>query len=167
MKLLIDTTETALGAEAEKTLKELGKTDFELCAARELRILPCAGCNFCWLKTPGICTLGDDYEQVLKKMHAAEAVWLVTDTRFGFVSYQTKNIIDRVMPLVTMNLKMEGRQMRHVMRYEKNPDFGIIYTGAGDREYLARWCGRVALNFGGRSLGVYPEAELREAAKCM
>ena len=94
-------------------------------------------------------------------------MWLITDTKFGFVSYQTKNIVDRVMPLVTMNLHFVGKQMRHVPRYKKNPNWGVIYAGYGDKDYLSKWCERVAINFAAKSLGSYRIDEIEEAVKCM
>ena len=32
----------------------------------KMKIAPCIGCNACWLKTPGVCAVKDDYEQILK-----------------------------------------------------------------------------------------------------
>ena len=38
-----------------------------------------------------------------------------------------KNIIDRIIPITTMNLHFVGKEMRHISRYEKTPDVGLIY----------------------------------------
>ena len=132
-----------------------------------MNISHCLGCNYCWLKTPGQCVIKDDYEAFLKRMSKADQVWLLSDTKFGFVTYKTKNIVDRVMPLVTMNLHFIGKQMRHVLRYKKNPNWGVIYSVEGDPEYLNRWCERVAINFDGKSLGAYSMEQLKEAISCM
>ena len=132
-----------------------------------MNISHCLGCNYCWLKTPGQCVIKDDYEAFLKRMSKADQVWLLSDTKFGFVTYKTKNIVDRVMPLVTMNLHFIGKQMRHVLRSKKNPNWGVIYSGEGDPEYLNRWCERVAINFDGKSLGAYSMEQLKEAISCM
>ena len=168
MILLIDTSMEHIGRKLTAMLDGSGRNGtFEYICTENMYISHCLGCNCCWLKTPGKCVIRDDYEPILKKMHEADLVWLISDTKFGFVTYKTKNIIDRVMPLVTMNLHFAGTQMRHVMRYDHNPDFGIIYTGAGDREYLAEWCKRVAVNFSTRSLGVYSTEQLKEAVSCM
>ena len=169
MILLIDTTKEKLGKTSLGRLEDTVKfkSNYEYIDASELDISHCLGCNFCWLKTPGECVVRDDYEPILKKISKADQVWLITDTKFGFVSYQTKNIVDRVMPLVTMNLHFVGKQMRHVPRYKKNPDWGVIYAGEGDKEYLSKWCERVAINFAGKSLGVYKINETWEAVKCM
>ena len=167
MILLIDTTESHHGREVTAMLDTLERKNYEYVDTTDKRISHCLGCNCCWLKTPGICVVKDDYEQILKKMSRAGQVWLISDTKFGFVTYQTKNIVDRVMPLVTMYLHFNRKQMRHVPRYDHNPDFGIIYSGEGDREYLAKWCERVAINFGTHSHGAYPLERTKEAVTCM
>lgn len=169
MVLMIDTTAKHIGKVIVEELLRSGADTarFELLDTTGMHISHCIGCNYCWLKTPGVCAIRDDYEPILRKMSKADQVWLVSDTHFGFVSWQTKNIVDRVMPLVTMYLKFKDGQMRHVMRYDHQPDIGIIYTGDGDQEYLERWCQRTALNFGSRSLGVFSEGDEKEAVSCM
>lgn len=169
MILMIDTTRRHLGKQIAEELFHSGgnPTEFELIDINGMNISHCVGCNYCWLKTPGICAIKDDYEPILKKMNAAGQVWLISDTHFGFVSYQTKNIVDRMMPLATMYLKIKDGQMRHVMRYDHQPDIGIIYTGEGNQAYLERWCQRTALNFGSHSLGVFSAEHRKEAVLCM
>lgn len=169
MVLMIDTTEDHIGKQiAEEALRGGGNpTEFEWIDTTGMHISHCVGCNYCWLKTPGICAIQDDYAPILKKMSAAAQVWLISDTHFGFVSWQTKNIVDRVMPLVTMYLKFKDGEMRHVMRYDHQPDIGIIYTGDGDQAYLKRWCRRTTLNMGSRSLGVFPVENSKGAISCM
>ena len=169
MNLMIDTTREHIGEQIEQELVSRGanQDSFEWIDTTGLRISHCIGCNYCWLKTPGVCTIKDDYEPILKKISKADQIWLITDTRFGFVSHQTKNIVDRVMPIVTMYLKIQGGQMRHVMRYDHQPDIGIIYTGEGDQDYLNRWCQRTALNFGSHSLGAFRAEKAEEAISCM
>ena len=39
----------------------------EVVYTREMKISHCIGCNYCWLKTPGVCVIKDDYEIILKK----------------------------------------------------------------------------------------------------
>ncbi|MDO5389715.1 MAG: NAD(P)H-dependent oxidoreductase [Eubacteriales bacterium] len=168
MILIIDTMSDGKGKQVEKVLCEEGRqSEVEYIDTTGMNISHCLGCNYCWLKTPGQCVIKDDYEAILKRMSKADQVWLLSDTKFGFVTYKTKNIVDRVMPLVTMNLHFIGKQMRHVLRYKKNPNWGVIYSGEGDPEYLNRWCERVAINFDGKSLGAYSMEQLKEAISCM
>ena len=169
MVLLVDTTADHMGKVIAEELLHSNKNavEFELIDTAGMHISHCVGCNYCWLKTPGVCAIQDDYEPILRKMSKADQVWLVSDTRFGFVSWQTKNIVDRIMPLVTMYLKFKDRQLRHVMRYDHQPDIGIIYTADCEQTYLERWCQRTALNIGSRSLGVFSESSRGEAVSCM
>lgn len=141
--------------------------DSEVVYTRDMKISHCIGCNHCWLKTPGICTIKDDYEIILKKIMKYEKIIFITDTKFGFVSYRTKMLFDRILPIATMYLQFVDGQMRHVPRYDIRPQMGIVYRGDGDREYLNRWLERTTLNFESTSLGAYPMEEGRGILECI
>ena len=92
----------------------------EVIYAEDMNIKGCIGCNRCWLVTPGICTIQDDYERLLIKFLQSKQVVFITDLRLDFVSYKLKNIFDRILPLLTMNLRFKNGQMRHYLRYKKH-----------------------------------------------
>ena len=84
----------------------------EVIYTKDMKLSHCIGCNYCWLKTPGICTIKDDYEIILKKILQHEKIVFITDTKFGFVSYRTKNLLDRILPIATMYLQfVDGQQL--------------------------------------------------------
>ena len=167
MILIINTTtDTAVTDELKKSLAG-SEGDVEIIEAGSMKISHCIGCNHCWLKTPGECAIRDDYELILKKLIHADQMWVISDTALGFIDHKGKNIYDRILPIATMYLKFVGDQMRHVPRYKKLPDFGLIYFGDGEKEYLKRWNERAALNFEQKSLGVFERAEIKEAVSCM
>lgn len=120
-----------------------------------MRIAPCIGCNSYWLRTPGICALKDDYDQILKAYLEYDATIFISGTSLGFIDYKMKNLIDWAIPLATMYTHIVNGQMRHIPRYDKVFHFGLIYTGAVDREYLELWLARFALNFNGISIGAF------------
>lgn len=132
----------------------------------EMKIAPCIGCNACWLKTPGICAIKDDYEKILKACLQHDATIIISNASLGFISYKAKNVVDRMLPLATMYTYIANGQMRHVPRYEKNFQIGLIYSGSSDKEYLEQWLGRFALNFNGRSIGVFPVEKCKEVSLC-
>lgn len=132
----------------------------------KMKITPCIGCNACWLKTPGICAVRDDYEQILKACLQHDTTIIISDTSLGFISYKAKNIVDRMLPLVTMYTHIVDGQMRHVPRYEKKYRFGVVYSGSVDAEYMEQWLGRFALNFDGISIGAFPIEKSREVLLC-
>ena len=157
MKYLIVNTLPQAVEEVEQAISELSQALYiaEVIHTEGLKIHGCIGCNDCWLKTPGICTIQDDYQQLLINFLQVDRVLFIAETRRGFVSYQMKDILDRILPLATMYLKFCNGQMRHYSRYKKQTDMGILITGDGDLEYLNTWMDRVMLNLHAESLGVY------------
>ena len=167
MVLIVNTTsDISITEEIKKRAAENG-VDLDMVEAAGLNISHCIGCNYCWLKTPGKCSIKDDYEIILKKIIKADQLWVISSSALGFIDHKGKNIFDRILPVMTMYLKFTGDQMRHVARYDRKTDIGIIYKGEADREYLDRWLKRAALNMAGDSLGVYTSDEVKEAAACM
>ena len=167
MILIVNTTSDTSVTEEIKKLAAGGGFEPEVIEAYGLNISHCIGCNHCWLKTPGECSIKDDYEIILKKIIHADQLWVISDTALGFLDHKGKNIFDRILPIATMYLKFVKGQMRHVPRYRQRTNIGIIYRGEGDKEYLERWSKRAALNFDSRSLGVFKENEVKEAVSCM
>ena len=165
MILIVNTTtDTSITEELKNNTSD---KEIDVVDAGSLNIGHCIGCNYCWLKTPGVCSVKDDYEIILKKVIHADELWVISDTALGFIDHKGKNIYDRILPIATMYLKFKGNQMRHVSRYKKKTDFGLIITGEADKEYLERWLKRAALNLGSKSLGVFEKDELMEVAACM
>ena len=128
--------------------------DMEVINTSDMKIAHCMGCNLCWLKTPGICAIKDDYEGIIRKLVDAENLWLVSDTRFGFVDWRGKQVMDRIVPMLNMYVEFRDGLERHELRYHPL-NFGLLYKGQADQEFLEEWNQRVASNLAGQSLGVY------------
>ena len=167
MVLIVNTTSETSITDRIKEQAAGKSVELDVVETASLNISPCIGCNFCWMKTPGVCSIKDDYEIILKKIIHADQLWVISDTALGFLDHKGKNVFDRILPIATMYLKFNGNQMRHVLRYDRTTDIGIIYRGKPDREYLDRWNKRAALNFASKSLGVFSTDEVKEAVSCM
>jgi len=167
MVLIVNTTsDLSITEEIRERAADSG-FEIDVVEAAGLRISHCIGCNHCWMKTPGECSIKDDYEIILKKIIHADQLWVVSDTELGFLDHKGKNIFDRILPIATMYLRFNKDQMRHVRRYDRITDIGIIYRGDPDRKYMQRWSERAALNFDSRSLGVFGKESIKEAVSCM
>lgn len=107
--------------DTQQKAKELQSSvsDSKVIYAYEMDIRPCAGCNFCWLKTPGTCTIKDGYEEILEGYLTYDATIFLTGTALNFVDHRMKNVIDRLLPLATMYIRIVDGQCRHEPRYEK------------------------------------------------
>lgn len=169
MKLLIVNTMKTEDESALSAIKTLNQCveECHVINVYEKNLHPCIGCNACWLLTPGICSIKDGYDELLKAYLEYDTVIFLSGTALNFVDYRMKNIIDRMLPLVTMYVHIVDGQCRHMQRYDKKLRFGLLYSGSADRAYLKRWMDRVMLNFEGESLGVYPIADAREVIACI
>lgn len=165
--LIINTLEENVPAAKDAISNLSAKTSLHtIFHTTNMRITPCIGCNACWLKTPGICAVKDDYEQILKACLQHDTTIIISDTSLGFISYKAKNIVDRMLPLATMYTHVVDGQMRHIPRYEKKFRFGLVYSGVADIGYMEQWLRRFALNFNGVSIGAYPIEKCREVSLC-
>ena len=150
MKTLVLNT---LGNDHTEQIKALIKDkEVEIIDTSDMKIAHCMGCNQCWLKTPGICAIKDDYEVILKKLVEADDLWIVSDTEFGFLDYKGKRLMDRIMPMLIMTVGFRDGWMRHELRYHPL-NIGLLYKGTADQILMEDWCKRTAANIGGRSLG--------------
>ena len=135
--------------------------------ACEKNFRPCGGCNACWLVTPGVCSIRDGYEELLKAYLEYDATVFLAGTALNCVDHRMTNVVDRLLPLATMYIRIVDGQCRHVPRYQKKFRFGLLYSGTADGAYLNRWMERVTLNLGGESLGAYPVAKAKEVLSCI
>ena len=150
MKTLVLNT---LGKEVSEQIKALIKDkEVEIIETSGMKIAHCMGCNQCWLKTPGICAIKDDYEEIIKKLVETENLWIVSETRFGFLDYKGKRVMDRIVPMLNMTVGFRDGWMRHEMRYHPL-NIGLLYKGDADQTMMEDWCQRTAVNIGGQSLG--------------
>ena len=141
--------------------------DHRIIHAYEKNLRPCVGCNACWLVTPGVCSIRDGYEELLKAYLEYDATVFLAGTALNFVDHRMKNIIDRLLPLATMYIHIVDGQCRHVPRYGKRLRFGLLYKGVADEAYLREWMDRVMLNLGGSSIGVFPITQAEEVHACI
>jgi len=150
MNLVLNTIGVSIDNDAIRSL--IQENDIEVIDTSDMKIAHCMGCNQCWLKTPGVCAIKDDYESILKKLVQADNLWIVSDTRFGFLDYKGKRVMDRIVPMLNMTVGFRDGWMRHEVRYHPL-NIGLLYKGDADQAMMEDWCKRTAVNIGGHSLG--------------
>ena len=152
MKTLVLNTLGKEVSEQIRTLLPKSGGEMEIVDTSDRKIAHCMGCNQCWLKTPGLCAIKDDYEEIIRKLVEADHLWIVSDTRFGFLDYKGKRVMDRIMPMLNMTVGFRDGWMRHELRYHAL-NIGLLYKGTASQMMMEDWCKRTAANIGGRSLG--------------
>ena len=153
MNLVLNTIGASIDNDMIRAL--IPNQEVEIIDTSDMKIAHCMGCNQCWLKTPGICAIKDDYECILKKLVQADNLWLVSDTHFGFLDYKGKRMMDRIMPMLNMTIGFRDGWMRHELRYHAL-NIGLLYKGNVEQTMMEDWCKRTAANIGGHSLGAIP-----------
>ena len=167
MTIAINTLEDNSCNKRLDALLDNADNQIKIIETKDLDIHHCIGCNQCWLKTPGQCVIKDDYKSIIKQLVTAEDLWLVSDTRYGFLNHRGKRIMDRIMPILNMNVEFRDGWMRHQLRYHAL-NVGVLYSGDGNQELLEEWCERCAMNLGGKSLGVISlDKTGKEVSSCM
>jgi putative NADPH-quinone reductase len=96
-------------------LHEAG-ADVELFYTKQMEIRPCQGDLACWFKTPGRCSQKDDMEMLLPKLAEANIWVLATPVYVGSMSGPLKNMIDRILPLVTPFFELHDGHCSHPVR---------------------------------------------------
>jgi multimeric flavodoxin WrbA len=116
----------------EQALEGLKKEhDVDIFTVSEMNIQYCIGCFDCWVKTPGRCVLKDDMEQILKSTVHADLQLFLSPAVAGFITADTKKVLDREIPLVLPFIRNFGGECHHPARYGKQPDLGILLMDDG------------------------------------
>jgi len=98
---------------------------------RNMDLKHCLGCFNCWVKTPGYCTIKDDMEQIIQSLVKTDFLLLVSPLSAGFISWQTKNVLDRSIPIILPYIKVYYGECHHSKRYNNKIDLGIIILDDG------------------------------------
>ncbi len=87
----------------------------------------CKGKFECWLRTPGMCTIRDDMNDLLPKFMASDIVVFACPVYFDNVPAIMKNFIDRLAPVLLPHFEEDEKgEYRHAKRYEKLPKIAVI-----------------------------------------
>ena len=119
---------------------------------REMDIHFCKGCFGCWHRTPGECVSKDDSRIVLRSMINSEFALLASPIRMGYVTALLKTTVDKFLPLLHPYVYMRDNEMRHIKRYPRYPDWGLLLDKTGDAddqdvEIITELLERASMNF--------------------
>ncbi len=84
----------------------------------DLKVGGCLGCFTCWTRTPGLCAVRDDMDEVLARVRQADILVLATPVYCDGMTGPLKTVIDRLIPIVHGAAELREGHMRHVRRAE-------------------------------------------------
>lgn len=101
---------------------------------KRLDIRSCLGCFSCWNKTPGICCIQDDMQEVIQKLLWADITIWSFPLYYFTVPGGLKNLIDRqlpmVLPFMVENEKQTGNGS-HPSRYDMSGKKTVVISTCG------------------------------------
>lgn len=102
---------------------------------------PCVGCFDCWVRSPGLCRIPDEAQEIVHAVaNAGHVIW-ITEVSFGGFSARLKRIIDRHIPLILPFFRVHQDLTHHQQRYPWLPPvtvFGFDHAPDAKRERLFR-----------------------------
>jgi multimeric flavodoxin WrbA len=125
---------------------------------REREIGYCVGCFGCWTKTPGVCIIDDDAQDVGRQMIRSDLVVFLTPLSFGGPSSALKRTLDRQICLLSPFFTLVDGEIHHKKRYERYPRLLSVGVQAERDEEAAdiftTWSERAAINLWAPALAV-------------
>jgi multimeric flavodoxin WrbA len=98
---------------------------------KRLNIKPCQGEFNCWLKTPGKCFQEDDMEMLLPKLAEADIQVFATPVYVDGMAGPLKNLLDRMIPLVSPSIELRDGHCRHPLRKGNNTGQVVLVSNCG------------------------------------
>lgn len=93
------------------------------------KIKNCIGCFGCWIKTPGVCVVSDNYKNMGEIFSKCDEVTIISKCCYGGYSSFVKNVIDRALSYIHPNLVMRNGEMHHKRRYSNKFKMNIWFYG--------------------------------------
>jgi NAD(P)H-dependent FMN reductase len=93
---------------------------------REQKIGNCAGCFFCWVRSPGLCTTNDDNRAIAAKIVQSDLAIYLTPVTFGGYSSALKCMVDHQIQNILPFFVTIGGEIHHQQRYGHYPNALVI-----------------------------------------
>lgn len=115
-------------------LTDVGQEDLRLTNDMQVignngNIHTCNGCFHCWVKTPGMCSILDGYEDVGIKMSRCTELIIISQCVYGCFSPFIKNVVDRSISYVHPDFCYRDGMLRHKRRYDNKMQVSAYFYG--------------------------------------
>ncbi len=105
------------------------QADSDLVVADNGTIKNCIGCFGCWVKTPGVCVLKDDYRNMGEQLAACDELLVISKCFYGSYSPFVRNVWDRSIPYLLPYFITRNDETHHRARYPKRLVYSVCFYG--------------------------------------
>ena len=89
----------------------------------------CIGCFGCWLKTPGVCVIKDEFQYLGAIIPQCKEVFIVSQNCYGGYSPNIKKVLDRSIAASLPFFTYRGGKTHHISRYKNRPECTVFLYG--------------------------------------
>lgn len=89
----------------------------------------CIGCFGCWIKTPGVCVLKDNYNNMGELLSKCDELIIISQCVYGSYSPFIRNIWDRSIPYLLPYFITRNGETHHLNRYKNNFSLSVHFYG--------------------------------------
>ncbi|RAU92589.1 flavodoxin family protein [Paenibacillus sp. YN15] len=93
-------------------------------------IRKCVGCFDCWTRTPGVCIMRDDYQQMGEWLAGSDEVVIISKCTYGGYSPFVKNVLDRSISYLLPYFAMVNGETHHQRRYPGSFKLTVHFYGS-------------------------------------
>ncbi len=98
---------------------------------KQCDIKPCLGCFSCWNKTPGVCCIKDDMQDILQDILWADTIVWSFPLYYFSVPGPVKNLMDRQLPTVLPFMTRDSESGGHPTRYDMSFKRHVVISTCG------------------------------------
>lgn len=92
-------------------------------------IKKCIGCFGCWIKTPGICVLKDDYQDMGERLASCDEVTVISRCLYGSDSPFIRNVLNRSISYLLPYFTIKNGETHHKPRYKNRIAYSVYFYG--------------------------------------
>lgn len=89
----------------------------------------CIGCFGCWVKTPGVCVIRDQYGDMGEQLAKCSEVIIISQCYYGGFSPFVKNVLDRSISYIHPYFVIREGRMHHRRRYNNHFKLKVWFYG--------------------------------------
>ncbi len=118
-------------------LKEKKQKNVNWIELSDYNLKDCVACDYCQATNPGLCTINDGQNDILRQYMASDTVVIITPIKFGCCNSLTKDFIDRTQSLALPYQVTKNGNTMMAARYKKYPSlFFIGINETSKEEYI-------------------------------
>ncbi len=117
-----------LGQE-EFTVLEPPSTGDTIVISDHGKIRPCIGCFGCWIKTPGVCIIKDDYQSMGELLSKCDEIIIISRCVYGSYSPFIRNVLDRSISYLLPYFVQKNDETHHQNRYNNYFKLTVHFYG--------------------------------------